>query len=54
MNTTTHSSNRNMAKTIFGKLSILMDEAVWQFALIVVVATAIVDGAMSMGGGSIA
>ncbi len=36
------------------KLSFLVDEAVWQFVLVSVVVIAMVDGALSMGGGTIA
>ncbi|HJR69049.1 MAG TPA: hypothetical protein VKA43_03340 [Gammaproteobacteria bacterium] len=55
MNTTTNNGKgaRNVAKTIFRKLSVLMDEAVWQLALVGVMVVAIVDGALSIGGGSI-
>lgn len=34
--------------------SVLFDEAVWQFVLLAVVVTVIVDGAFSLGGGTIA
>jgi hypothetical protein len=56
MNTTTNNGKgiRNVAKTIFRKLSVLMDEAVWQFALVGVIAVAMVDGVLSIGGGTIA
>jgi len=50
----TNNGNRNLAKTIFRKLSILMDETVWQFALVGVMVAAIVNGVLSIGGGTIA
>jgi len=56
MNTTTNNGNgiRNKVQTIFRKLAILKDEAVWQFALVGVVVAALVNGALSIGGGTIA
>jgi len=56
MNTTTNNGKgiRNVAKTIFRKLSVLTDEAVWQFALVGVMVAAIVNGVLSIGGGTIA
>jgi hypothetical protein len=36
------------------KLGFLMDEALWHFALVAVVVAVIVEGAVRMGGGSIA
>jgi hypothetical protein len=47
-------TNSNPGMKMFRKLSFLMDEAVWQFALVGVIATALIDAAMSMGGSSIA
>lgn len=46
--------NRNATKTIFGKLAFLKDEVVWELALVGVILAAVVDGALSIGGGSIA
>jgi len=56
MNTNNGNGNgaRNLAKTIFRKLSILMDETVWQFALVGVMVAALVNGVLSIGGGTIA
>ena len=50
----TNNGTRNMAKMIFRKLSILMDETVWQFALVGVMIAAMVNGVLSIGGGTIA
>jgi len=49
----TNNGTRNLAKTIFRKLSIVMDETVWQFALVGVMVAAIVNGVLSIGGGTI-
>ena len=50
----TNNGTRNLVKTIFRKLSILTDETVWQFALVGVMVAAIVNGVLSIGGGTIA
>ncbi len=52
MNTTTNS--KHISKTIFRKFSFLANEAVWQFALVTVIVVALVDGALSIGGSTIA
>jgi hypothetical protein len=41
-------------RSIFRKLSFLADEAVWQLALVGVIVAAVVDGVVSIGGGTIA
>jgi hypothetical protein len=46
-------NNGNRVMKMVRKLSFLMDEAVWQFALVAVVVTALVDAAMRTGGSSI-
>ncbi len=47
-------NKRNEPKTIFRKLAFLMNETVWQFALVGVVLAALVDGVLSIGTGTIA
>jgi hypothetical protein len=49
-----NTNNGNPGMKMVRKLSFLVDEAVWHFALVAVVVAVIVDGAMRMGGGSIA
>jgi hypothetical protein len=46
-------NNGNRMMKMARKLSFLMDEAVWQFALVAVVVTGLVDAAMRAGGSSI-
>jgi hypothetical protein len=41
-------------QSIFRKLSFLADEAVWHLALAGVIVAAVVDGVLSIGGGTIA
>lgn len=53
MNTTTNQSP-NQRKSIFRKFSFLADEVVWQVALVSVVLAAVIDGALSIGGGTVA
>jgi len=54
MNTNNGNGTRNLVKTIFRKLSIVMDETVWQFALVGVMVAAVVNGVLSIGSGTIA
>jgi len=53
MNATTNGS-RHQVKTVFRKFSFFASEALWQFALVTVVVIALIDGALSIGGGTIA
>ena len=46
-------NNGNRVMKMMRKLSFLMDEAVWQFALCGVVVTALVESVMRAGGASI-
>jgi hypothetical protein len=46
-------NNGNPMMNMIRKLSFLMDEAVWQFALCGVVVTGLVEAAMRTGGASI-
>jgi hypothetical protein len=46
-------NNGNRMMKMVRKLSFLMDEAVWQFALVGVVVTGLVEAAMRAGGASI-
>ena len=46
-------NNGNRVMNMMRKLSFLMDETVWQFALCGVIFTAIVDAAMRAGGTSL-
>ncbi|HJR69048.1 MAG TPA: hypothetical protein VKA43_03335 [Gammaproteobacteria bacterium] len=54
MKATTDNGTRNEVKTVVRKFSFFASEAVLQFALVVVVVLALVDGALSIGGGTIA
>jgi len=47
-------SGHQQVKTVFRKFSFFASEAVLQFALVIVVLVALVDGALSIGGGTIA
>ena len=51
MNTMNDNGTRMMK--MMRKLSFLMDEAVWQFALVCVIITALVDAGMRAGGSAI-
>ena len=53
MNATTDNGSRQV-KSVFRKFSFFASEAVLQFALVIVVLVALVDGALSIGGGTIA
>jgi hypothetical protein len=46
--------NSNPGMKMVRKLSFLMDEAVWQFALVAVIAVAMIDAVVGMGGGGMA
>jgi hypothetical protein len=50
----TNQGNPNRRKSIFRKFSFLIDETVLQVALVGVVLVAVVDGMLSIGGGTIA
>jgi hypothetical protein len=50
----TNHAKPNQGKSIFRKLAFLADEAVWQLALVGIVVAAVVDGALSLGGGGLA
>lgn len=54
MNTATHNGSRQQANAANRKFSFFASEAVWQFALVTVVFIALIDGALSLGGGTIA
>lgn len=54
MNGMNDNGKRNQGNKFVRKFAFLMDEAVWQLALVGVVIAALVDGALSIGGGGIA
>lgn len=54
MNRMNDNGKRNQGNKFFRKLSFLMDEAVWQLALVGVVVATVIDGVLSIGGGTIA
>jgi hypothetical protein len=49
----TNHGKPNQGKSIFRKLAFLADEAVLHLALVGVVVAAVVEGALSLGGGSV-
>jgi hypothetical protein len=54
MNAITDNGSGQQVKTVPRKFSFFASEAVLQFALVIVVLVALVDGASSIGGGTIA
>jgi len=54
MNAITDYGSGQQVKTVSRKFSFFASEAVLQFALVIVVLVALVDGASSIGGGTIA
>lgn len=54
MNGMMDNGKRNAGNKIFRKLAFLKNEAVWQLALVGVVLVALVDGALQLGGGTLA
>jgi hypothetical protein len=54
MNGMMDNGKHNQGNEIFRKLALLRNEAVWQLALVGVVFVALLDGALRLGGGTIA
>lgn len=52
MDRTTNDGKRQEPRSFFRRFAFAIDEAVWQLALVTVVVAALIDGALSIGGGS--